>query len=241
MCRLYAIQSNTPVRHHRAFAALRSQSHEHKDGWGVARFDGQQIEVAIGLEPAHHSARFQELGALQTHALLAHIRLASVGGVCQVNAHPFVGEGWAFSHNGTIRRFAERRAAFEALLPEPRRAAIRGQTDSERCFQLFLHHLEGKATLADVARALAKVMRTVDEVFDRGEALKSSTNFLVSNGRIMAASRRGRTLFTAEAEGMRMIASEALWHDHPWLEVPEESVVGVDGLGQFQRFDAAAL
>lgn len=236
MCRLFGIQSDQPTRQHRAFAALRSQSHEHKDGWGVARFDGPQIEIAVGLEPAHRSDRFQELGGLHTRALLAHIRLASVGGLCQTNAHPFVGEGWAFTHNGTIRRFAERRDTFEALLPERRRAAIRGQTDSERCFQLFLHLLEGP-TLPEVARALAKVMHTVDEIFDRDQEQKSSTNFLVSNGTVMAASRRGRTLFTAETEGARMIASEPLWHDHSWNEVPEGHVVGVDQTGRFQRFD----
>ena len=209
MCRLFGIQSDKPARQHRAFAALRSQSHEHKDGWGVARFDGPQIEIAVGLEPAHNSARFQELGSLQTRSMLAHIRLASVGGICQTNAHPFVGEGWAFTHNGTIRRFADHRETFEALLPEQRRAAIRGQTDSERCFQLFLHNLEG-STLTDVARALAKVMRSVDLTFDQGQTNKSSTNFLVSNGVVMAAARRGRTLFTAQTDDARMIASEPL-------------------------------
>lgn len=238
MCRLYGIQSDQPVRHHRAFAALRSQSHEHKDGWGVARFDGPQIEIAVGLEPAYNSARFQELGALQTRSLLAHIRLASVGAVCQSNAHPFVGEGWAFTHNGTIRRFAERRAELEALLPEARRAAIRGETDSERCFQLFLHFLEGQS-LPDVARALGKVMQAVGQLFDKDSEQKSSTNFLVSNGKVMAASRRGRTLFTADVGNARMIASEPLWHDHSWLEVPEEYVVGFDAAGQFQRFPVA--
>ncbi len=240
MCRLFGIQSDRPARQHRAFAALRSQSHEHKDGWGVARFDGPKIEIAVGLEPAHNSARFQELGSLQTRALLAHIRLASVGGICQTNAHPFVSEGWAFTHNGTIRRFAEHKETFEALLPEQRRAAIRGQTDTERCFQLFLHHLEG-STLSDVARALGKVMRAVDQVFDQGQAEKSSTNFLVGNGLVMAASRRGRSLFSAQADGTHMIASEPLWHDHSWTEVPEEHVVGVDQTALFQRFDLARL
>ena len=240
MCRLYGILADRPVRMHRAFAALRSQSHEHKDGWGVANFEGPALEVTSGLEPAHGSARFLDLGALQSRSLLAHIRLASVGGVCSTNAHPFVGEGWAFSHNGTIRRFAEHRDRFESLLPENRRAAIRGQTDSERCFQFFLHHLEGPS-LPQVARALAKVMRAVDQIFDQGQADKSSTNFLVSNGTVMAATRRGRTLFTAEVPGARMIASEQLWHDHPWTEVPEEQVIGMDRSPGFQRFDAKAL
>ena len=235
MCRLYGLHAGKPVRIHRAFAALRAQSHEHKDGWGVVRFDGTEAQTELGLDPAHRSSRFLEIGAVQTRSMLAHIRLASVGGVCPTNAHPFVAEGWAFTHNGTVQRFAERRSTFEALLSEQRRSAIRGQTDSERCFQLFLHHLEGPS-IPQVAKALAKVMRAVKEVFDEKDTAQSATNFLVSNGTVMVASRRGRTLFTAEADGAQMIASEALWHDHDWDEVPEEHLVGVGPSMKFERF-----
>src|SRR5207253_9874794 len=176
---------------------------------------------------AHRSSRFHELGAIETRSLLAHIRLASVGEVCPTNAHPFMSEGWAFTHNGTIQRFAARREAFEALLTSERRGLIRGQTDSERCFQLFLQHLEG-SSLRQVAQALTRVMNAVTRIFDEGERERSATNFLVSNGTVMVASRRGRTLFTTEADGARMIASEPLWHDHVWEEIPEDHVFGVD-------------
>lgn len=240
MCRLYGVLAEAPVPVHRAFAALRVQSHEHKDGWGVVRFDGGQTQRTVGLDPAHCSAQFLALGAVQTRSLLAHIRLASVGGICHANAHPFVAEGWAFSHNGTIHRFAERREAFEALLPESRRAAIRGETDSERCFQLFLHLLKGPS-VREAARALTQVMNAVQTVFDFGAGEKHATNFLVGNGAVMVASRRGRTLFTAQANGAVMIASEALWHDQEWIEVPEEHVVGVGPSHQLERFACAQL
>ncbi len=234
MCRLYGIQASKPVRIHRAFAALRAQSHEHKDGWGVARFDGEQLNTELGLDPAHNSPRFLELGALQTRSMLAHIRLASVGGVRRSNAHPFVAEGWAFTHNGTVQRFAERHGKLDALLAPARRAAIVGETDSERCFQLFLQSLEGPS-IREVAVALAKVMAAVKEIFDEPGTPQSATNFLVSNGTVMVGSRRGRTLFTSEADGAQMIASEPLWHDQVWAEVPEEHVVGVGPSLKFER------
>src|SRR4051812_14327304 len=104
MCRLYGIHAGKPVRMHRAFAALRSQSHEHKDGWGVVRFVGDRPEVEVGIDPAHRSSKFFELASGEARSLLAHIRLASVGKVCPTNSHPFVAEGWAFTHNGTIQR-----------------------------------------------------------------------------------------------------------------------------------------
>ena len=234
MCRLYGVQSLKPVRIHRAFAALRAQSHEHKDGWGIARFDGEQLNTELSLDPAHNSPRFFELGAQQTRSLLAHIRLASVGGVCRNNAHPFVAEGWAFTHNGTIQRFAARKDKFEALLTPARRAAIVGETDSERCFQLFLQNLEGPS-IREVAVSLAKVMAAVRELFDEPGTPQSATNFLVSNGTVMVGSRRGRTLFTADADGAQMIASEPLWHDAAWAEVPEEHIVGVGPALRFER------
>jgi glutamine amidotransferase len=241
MCRLYGVHSGKPIRIHRAFAALRAQSHEHKDGWGVVRFDGEKAETELGLDPAHRSSRFLELSLVATRSMVAHIRLASVGGVCRTNAHPFVAEGWAFTHNGTIQRFAERKEKFEALLTPDRRAAIVGQTDSERCFQLFLQYLDGGSTIRQVAHALARVMRDVRETFDEKDTKQSATNFLVSNGSVMVASRRGRTLYTAEADGAQMIASEPLWHDHEWHEVPEEHIVGVGPSLELERLSCRDL
>ena len=202
MCRLYGVYAGKPVRIHRAFAALRAQSHEHKDGWGVARFDGAQLETELGLDPAHRSQRFQELGAVQTRSMLAHIRLASVGGVCQSNAHPFVGEGWAFTHNGTLQRWAERRDKLEGLLTPARRAAIVGQTDSERCFQLFLQFLEGPS-VRHVAHSLARVMGAVKQIFDEAQTKQSATNFLVSNGTVMATGYSGLANTRASESDLR--------------------------------------
>lgn len=229
---MFAVRSHEPVRIARAFSGLRQLAHEHKDGWGVARFDGDTAVIETNLTPAHSCPRFSALGDdVETRSMLAHIRKASVGSVHPDNTHPFYARGWAFMHNGTLRNFDESRAALEAEIAPRWRSTLRGETDSERCFGLFLTYLEDVTapTSRDVARSLAHVMRTVERVCDRPNEKRSAMNFLVGDGRSLVATRRGRTLFTAHRHGVCFIASEALWPEESWTEVPEDSLVLCDG------------
>lgn len=229
---MFAVRAHEPVRIARAFSGLRTLAHEHKDGWGVARFDGDTAVIETAVTPAHSCPRFSAIGDdAQTRSMLAHIRKASVGSVHEANTHPFFARGWAFMHNGTLRHFDEARPALEALVAPRWRETLKGETDSERCFALFLTYLDDVArpTARDVARSLARVMRTVEGVCDRPGDKKSAMNFLVGDGHHVIATRRGRTLFTAHRQGVCFIASEALWPEEGWTEVPEDHLVLCDG------------
>lgn len=244
MCRLFALRSHSRIRVDRAFTALQAQSHEHKDGWGVATFDGERF-IERGLEPAHQSSRFSALAQETTTAhLMAHIRLASVGAVTAKNAHPFVQGNWVFMHNGTLYGFEKKRAAMEALIAPRFREGIRGETDTERCFGLFLTYLDGTTSpgIDDVARAVAKVMRTVAELFDgQGAEKPCAMNFLASNGEHLVASRRGRTLWSLEHPKELVVASEKLWDEPGWAEVPEDGLVGIDANLVVHRWNVGGL
>jgi glutamine amidotransferase len=126
-------------------------------------------------------------------------------------------------HNGTLQRFEAQRERFEALLAPARRDALRGATDSERCFALFLTLLQDRTTLADVTRALVGVVRAAEAMFS-----EASMNFIVSDGQRLVATRRGRTLYTASRPGTRFLASEHLWEGEDWESVPEDGVVAID-------------
>lgn len=237
MCRLFAVRADRPVRVHRAFEALKQQALEHKDGWGIARFDEPVPHLEVNVTPAHACARFRQLGEeLATQSLITHIRLASVGSVTERNAHPFFARGWAFMHNGTVANFKQHRAAICSHIAPQHLAQIRGETDTETCFALFrtiLDEVEHPG-LDDIKRALARVMTTVSAITDHGEA-RSAMNFLVTDGKRTAATRRGRTLFVASEPGARFIASERLWPETDWVEVPEDGVVGIDEHLQLQQ------
>ena len=219
--------------------ALRTQSHLHPHGWGIAWYGERGPRVRRGVMAAHADEDFVRAGkTARSRIVLAHVRDASVGRVAIENTHPFVEGRWVFAHNGTVARYKRSRVVREALLAAispPRRERLRGDTDSERCFQLFLSRLDlragrGRATLADVRTALAESVALVRAIADRGE-LRSTLNFLVSDGRLLCACRHGKPLHVSVAAGgghLFAVASEPIGRTG-WESVPEDGFVGVDG------------
>jgi glutamine amidotransferase len=220
--------------------ALRFQSHQHRHGWGIGWYEGSLPKLRLGTLPAHADEAFVEAArSVRGRIVLAHVRDASVGPVVPENTHPFRHGRWLFAHNGTVALFKRSRRVREALLAEidpDLRAAIRGDTDSERCFFLFLTRLRARArldgaALSDVRRAFAEATDAVVRIADRGRAPKpSSLNFLVSDGRVVASCRRGRTLHLARDAGPRhafVVASERIGAAS-WEEVPEGGFVGTE-------------
>jgi len=261
MCRLFGFRSAVPAAVHPSLVteknSLLRQSREHKDGWGIASYEaGEHPFVAHGLGPAHSDPDFERVSSrVSSRTVVAHIRLASVGAVEKRNAHPFTHGRWSFVHNGTVRNFVRHQAEVEALIRPDLRAHIHGATDSERCFYLFLTRLaelqplEGPANVEKVACALAQTMEMVSALTDKPGQERSSMNFLVTNGDVMVATRRNRTLFlsdTAPETGRRphrkhagppkpgtqleqfVLASEQLSGEDHWHPIDEENIIGVD-------------
>jgi glutamine amidotransferase len=244
------------------------QSKEHKDGWGIAAYGVEsRPSVAHGVGPAHSDPDFHRVSSLvSSHTVVAHVRLASVGAVELRNSHPFLHGRWSFVHNGTLKNFEQHRHAVEALIRPDLRPNIQGTTDSERCFHVFLTRLaarvplDGTVTVQEVARAVAETMELVSAITDThgSGSDRSAMNFLVTNGDVMVASRRNRTLFFSDGgrsvscqgallqHGARLnqllIASEALCGNHTaWTEVAEDEVVGVDGQLMLHRWRISEL
>jgi predicted glutamine amidotransferase len=269
MCRLYGFRSSAHESVHAPLVAernsLRRQSIEHPDGWGIGAYvKGTLPELAHGLGPAHLDPEFERVsGLLQARAVIAHIRLASVGEVSPRNAHPFVYGRWTFCHNGTVNNFENARGLLEHEISQKFRKRLQGTTDSERCFAMFLTRLFSKtkedaaAPVELVAWALADTMHTVAELTDKYGPTPSALNFLATDGELMVATRRGRTLWmSSEVESDRplkdwpkanqrlhafQVASEELGGTDAWLEVPTEGVVGVDSAVRFFAATVPAL
>ncbi len=220
--------------------ALRFQSHKHPHGWGIGWYREGVPQRHLGLLPAHHDETFVSAArALASGVVVAHVRDASIGRVIEENTHPFVHGRWLFAHNGTLARFKRVGAVRDALLAEidpDLRPHVHGETDSERCFYVFLSRLRARAPLdgADlpsVRRALAEMTDAASRICDSTASEKpSSMNFLASDGRILAATRRGRTLHLSLDAGPRhafVVASEPIGRGR-WEEVPEGGFVGTD-------------
>lgn len=269
MCRLFGFRSSVPSAVHPSLVteknSLLIQSREHKDGWGIAAYGAEALpQVAHGVGPAHSDPDFERVSSrVSSHTVVAHIRLASVGAVELRNSHPFQHGRWTFVHNGTVREFAKHSARIEELICPTLRAGIQGTTDSERCFYVFLTRLAARYPIAHavpvegVARALAETMSLVSAITDEPQVQpRSAMNFLVTDGEVMVASRRNRTLFinTGGARcttgalpevGTRLeqliVSSESLCGGPYWTPVDEENVIGVDAGLVFHRWSVPEL
>ncbi len=244
MCRLFGHHahpgSDPCVALCSAENALRFQSHRHPHGWGIGWYVDGTPRLRRGLLPAHADDAFVAAGKeIRSAVVLAHVRDASVGPVTEENTHPFLHERWLFAHNGTVARFKddpEVRAALLAEIDPDLRSGIAGDTDSERCFYLFLTRLRARGGLEaagvdDVRAALAATTEVVLAIADRVPSPRpSSLTFLVSDGRVLGACRRGRTLHVAREAGghpLFAVASEPIGGAR-WDEVPESGFAGTE-------------
>ncbi|WP_169788793.1 class II glutamine amidotransferase [Vulgatibacter incomptus] len=263
MCRLFGFRSAQPLALRQPLLhssnSLLHQSGAHRHGWGIGWWEPRQDEPRLvrSARGAAADPGFSSLAeSVEAPAAIAHAREASVGRVSLGNAHPFTWGSWLFAHNGTIPRFSEVRGAVEAELAPAFRSVASGETDSSRCFALFLTRLSKLAApehdppMAAIAQALGETVAIVAGIADAPGYRPSATNFLVGNGRSMLACRRGRTLFHAtrlraesghEVAGATvprlLIASEDPGDDHLWEPTPEEEMVGIDSSFRLHRFD----
>ena len=110
MCELLGFSSRRKRRRNDLLREFYSHAESHPHGWGLARFpDGGAPLVEKEPVCAAHSAFLAGLLAdpVEERALIAHIRLATVGHVEYENCHPFTaadnrGRTWTLAHNGTI-------------------------------------------------------------------------------------------------------------------------------------------
>lgn len=232
MCRIFAVRSTKPIAVESAFDGLRELAAEHKDGWGIARFEpGHPPSIEMRVDTAEKCPRFIERGREYVQSLAVHIRLASVGTVHERNNHPFSAGKWVFMHNGTLKRFKdspELRARFDHEI-DPALRHFRGETDSERCFALFRTYLGAGDSDAEVRAALTRVFRFAERTCDVGEGKRSAMNFLVTDGKRFFCTRRDRTLFATAGAEVASIASEKLkLEGADWREVPNDHLVTID-------------
>lgn len=182
MCELFGASSLGRVRVNELLKEFYSHSTAHPNGWGLAIFHGQSVNLEKEPLPANQSAYLRERlrRPLEVRNMIAHIRLATIGAVDFENCHPFVkrdrlGRTWTLAHNGTI---------FDCPALHPYFHIQEGRTDSER----ILCHIIAQI---DAAQAAAERALTAEERFgllDRliGEiAPHNKVNLLIYDGELL--------------------------------------------------------
>ena len=267
MCRLYGFLANeeTKVECSLVLAqnALMIQSRSdqsgraHIDGWGIAFYHDSHPELERRATAAYEDLHFSRTAErIFTQAVVAHVRLATVGTPTVVNSHPFTLGPWTFAHNGTVRGFDELRETMLAQTDPWLLAHRLGATDSEHAFHWLLTRMKAAGisylepcrdvnALRDViTEAVRRLSEWCAEV-DREEPAK--LNFVITDGHVLVATRWNNSLYWVCREGIHdceicgiphvhhqsgttyraiVVASEPLTHE-AWREVPNFSVLTV--------------
>ncbi len=217
MSRLLAYMANDPQRIrcalHPGRAMLVAEPNANEgpiDGWGVGFYQGGEVLLQRRPKPPSAPVDFYEVVRdIRTDALIGHARRGTWGTAKNENTHPFRFRSWLFAHHGSIARFDEVRDDMLRLIPDFLRRNIRGQTDSESLFHLFLTFLHNANKLDDpqistkvAGQALAETIAMCGRIAGAG-ASDSTLDVAVTNGRILLVTRRGRPLWLYRINGVR--------------------------------------
>ena len=247
MCQLLGMNANTPTDVRFSFTGFATRAEEHKDGFGIAFFEGAGVRLMVDAQSARNSpsADTVQRYPIKSKNIIAHIRKATQGHVALENTHPFVrelwGRYWVFAHNGNLTGFNPRlHGAFRPV----------GATDSERAFSWLMQELakshasvpsipELTATLKELALVIA-AHGTFNFMLSNGQALWAhcSTNLhhLIRQHPFTRASLRDDDVtvdfadLTSPTDRVAIIVTEPLTLNEAWQPfAPGELRVFVDG------------
>jgi glutamine amidotransferase len=167
-------------------------------GWGIGFY--QAGEVLLRRRPIDERQVIdlaEAAESVRTDVLIGHVRHASVGALRTENTHPFRYRTWLFAQTGTIDGFDRLRERLLESMPEFLRRNVRGETDSELFFYLFLSFLHDAGHLNEnniasehIASALRASISLVDRLSAEEGFGENLGNILVTNGELLVSVHR---------------------------------------------------
>ncbi|CAG4883105.1 putative glutamine amidotransferases class-II [Georgfuchsia toluolica] len=251
MCQLMGMNCNVPTDICFSFTGFQARggaTDVHRDGWGIAFFEGRGVRVFLDPQPSADSlvAELVRHYPIRSLNVIAHIRKATQGEIGLENTHPFMrelwGRYWIFAHNGNLADYAP---DFDgSFLPV-------GQTDSERAFCHLLQTLRARFPAGMPAR---KRLQAAIEDFSAQVRALGQFNFLLSNGDSLFAHRSTDLYYivrqapftvahlkdqdvsidfsevTTQDDRVALIATQPLTDNETWTPLPSDRIaMFVDG------------
>ena len=201
------------------------------DGFGIAWYvEGDESPARYrSMLPMWADENLPDMAPrLRTGCLIANARSATPGlGMGMQNTPPFTHGKWTFSHNGFVRGFREQVVRpLRAELSDEAYGTIRGNTDSEHLFAVFLDAVRDSAP-EDALQAVVDRVRTL------APERQSLLSMLVSDGSSLWAMRHAMngaapTLYQLQEGDDVFVASEPPF-EGAWAPIEAGSIVRFDG------------
>lgn len=243
-------------------SALESDIKINADGFGIGWYNISVSElpaVFVSTSPAWNDVNLKNI----THQIVStcffgHIRAAEEGSVELFNCHPFHYKQYMLMHNGNIAGFKKIKLAIFNLLHEAYFLNIKGTTDSETLFALWLTFFHRtKQDHAGMIIAWRETLAVIQDLqLSHNIKETSYINALITDGTQITGVRYSSDpsaclslhytageRFTHTKEGVHMtkafsenkfksiiIASEimSLRNKSEWQEIPAQHIIAVD-------------
>jgi predicted glutamine amidotransferase len=179
-------------------------------GWGLGFYQGGEVLMRRRPLDDHNVIDLAQLAAdVRADVLIGHVRSATVGALRTENTHPFRYRQWLFAQTGTLPGFETMRDRLLATVPGFLRGNIRGETDAEAAFHVFLSFLHDAGKLDDgtvassaVSEAMRASLAVIDGTAAEVDVEPGKVNVIVTNGDVMVAVHK------TDEEGRRMSVRE---------------------------------
>jgi glutamine amidotransferase len=188
-----------------AFAPVLTLEEGAPHGWGMGYYQASQPLLRKQPKAPPGALDIGEMaGKLRTNLIVGHVRAPTVGSQRTENTHPFRYRNWIFCHSGTLDRFDQVKDDMLRSVPDFIRRNIRGKTDSEHLFHLFLSFLNDTGQMDDprikpevAGRALGSTFAYVDRLITDQGGTPTDDCCMVSNGAVVLGIRRGLVMKVA--------------------------------------------
>ena len=183
MCELLGMSANVPTDIVFSFTGLIERGGNtgpHRDGWGIAFYEGKACRLFHDPEPGCHSevAELIKNYPIKSNIVISHIRLANRGKISLANTHPFTRELWGrrftFAHNGQLK--GVKKWPLRDFQPV-------GTTDSEYAFCWLMQQLKDRFAKPPKPTTLKRFVLTLCRNLDS----LGIFNMLLSDSNILIA------------------------------------------------------
>lgn len=181
MCDLLGLSFNTPVTARISLDVFQKRGVMNPDGWGVAFYHDNRIQVIKEAEPAVDSRLFDFIEQYpQSKTFVTHVRRSTQGVRSYLNTHPFYRlldygvdkREYVFAHNGTLLQHKNLKLG---------RYSPIGETDSEHAFCYILDAMSNRGIdawkhedflfIEELLRAINDSQNTLNCIFSDGDHL----------------------------------------------------------------------
>ncbi len=161
-------------------------------GWYAPTFCNSPA-IFKEVSPAWNNQNLRDIARVtKSSCIFAHVRAATIGGqVSRTNWHPFSWHNYLFMHNGTVFDFPKMQRSLRRGLSDEAYSLIKGNTDTEHIFALFIDQIKEvkKPTVEQLAEALLVIAQVELLKKKAGISLASTMNLVLSDGKSLVATR----------------------------------------------------